>query len=244
MLKHIALIALTAGAASAALVTIDASTSAGIDGSVTGINDGFGGVIGAGATLDVIADAATGDVTITINRGGGSWNDAAVIYIDAGTGGFASTDSLGDLQDGGRSAISHGGLTFASGFDADYAIAMEATSHNLFGLAAGGNGSLSFLSNVGGGTGNADAAYSVSFNIADLGLSLGDSFDIVVTYLNQGNGFRSNEFIGVGSFAGGNPGNNPVALGTDDFITVVVPAPGAMALLGLGGLAAARPRRA
>jgi hypothetical protein len=91
----------------------------------------------------------------------------------------------------------------------------------------------------------------MAFTLANIGLTANTqaSFKYVVTYLNSANAFRSDEFNGVASFAGGNPGNGgSVNLASGDFNTFQsIPEPssvGLMLLSGTGMLALLRRRRA
>lgn len=113
-----------------------------------GVNSGFGNVIGSNSRIYM--DSGGGNFTIGMQSGGGSLNDAVVFYLDTIPGGFGDTNSINDAADHGRAAISgvgtNGGtskLTFASGFKADYAIAVEYFTANLFRIEA--NGSLTYL---------------------------------------------------------------------------------------------------
>src|ERR1035438_2584877 len=91
---------------------------------------GFGGPVGTGS-LD-ITDTAT-SMTLTLNRGAGTFNDDLVVYLATQPGGFNDNSTFGDNGDGGRTAISgtnNGNpskslVTFPGGFGADYAISIE-----------------------------------------------------------------------------------------------------------------------
>ncbi|WP_428386987.1 hypothetical protein [Mucisphaera sp.] len=229
------------------------------NGSVAGINTGFGDVIGQGATLNVNVDA-TGLVSMTLNRGAGGLFDAAVIYFDSIGGGFTSTSGMNDTGDPGRRAISgtnaagSADLTFAPGFSADFAVTFETAFSGLFSLDSSSHGFVAAVSTD--GTRDAlDSSFSIAFHLSDIGLTLGESFDFVMTYLNPnpddgGGAFRSNEFIGVasGSFSAGNIGTNSASLATDDFVTVqtsrpeIIPTPAAF-VAGLLGMATLLGRR-
>ncbi|MEM7623951.1 MAG: hypothetical protein AAF235_12205 [Planctomycetota bacterium] len=235
--------------AAAQIATIDGTGTASGNG-----NGGFGGVIGTGS-LDV-ETLADGTVNITLNTGAGSLNDRAVIYIDSVAGGFSSTNALSDTGDDGRRAISGNGangessdLGFAPGFEADFAVTYEVAFSGLWDLQSD---PANFAAPISIGTDAmrtaADASFGVSFNLADIGLTAGDSFTLVATYLNSGNAFRSGELIGSaasGPFpADPNIGQNGFSLGQDDFVLVnSIPAPGGVALLGFAGLAVSRRRR-
>jgi hypothetical protein len=251
------LLAAGASSARAQLTTITGS------GSTTGINSGFGnaqgGVIGAGATLSV-AQASPGSslINFTLAKGPGDLNDVAVFYIataNTAATGFSTTATFDDIADGGRRAVSgfdgtnRSTLNFATGFTADFAISVENGFAGIFALS--GTGSHTFVTSANlsttGGTGATAQNYLFELNLTNIGLAAGQSFDFVGTYLNSGNAFRSNEFIGVapGSFNSGNIGQAPATLGTNDFVrfnsvaAAAVPEPGALALLAAGAVSAA-----
>lgn len=200
----------------------------------TGINSGFGDVIGAGSTFYIDSDGA-GNLYFGLESGGGDLSDFAVIYLDTKAGGFSSTSSFLDNSDDGRSALSALGftspnradITFAPGFEADYGIVFSNNFIALWELVAGGPGAHSFIriddltpnANAGAGVWESDA-----FNLTDIGLTPGDPMKYIITYLNPydlGGAFRSNEFHGVaaGSFTSGNIGVNPVTLADGDYNT-------------------------
>ncbi|MEZ4888440.1 MAG: hypothetical protein R3E32_27175 [Chitinophagales bacterium] len=199
-------------------------------GSSTGINSGFGNVIGSSSTLYFDSDD-TGNLSVGLSSGGGDLNDAVVIYIDVdGTGsGFNTTSGFNDVADALRAAISGQGttsgtsdLTFAGGFNADYAIAFNATFAGLWQLVNGG--SHTFIVDLGitpSGNTAAGAWEMDGFTMANIGLSPGQSFNYVATYLNSSNAFRSDEFHGVAQSTAntGNIGSNPISLAAGDFNT-------------------------
>lgn len=174
-------------------------------------------------------------------------------------------------------------LGFAAGFGADFALNFEANDgfdSNFSGLVEIASGALNFQSTDGantvggagsfnystdlpnpgagdntedGRTSSPGSVLTASFNLADIGLSAGDSFKIVGTYLNPTNAFRSGEFFGVaqnsGFAADANIGNNTFGTGDfqladNDFILVnSIPSPAGAAALGLAGLVGLRRRR-
>jgi len=231
-----ALVAALAAPASATVATIIDTTPTGAtkDGSIApgeyfgataGVGSGFGGVIGTGSTLSVDSDDA-GDLFFGLTRGpGGLFNDV-VIYLDTEAGGFATTATFDDRLDGLRSAISGFGfndarctLNFASGFEADYAIAFFSGFAGLWQLQA--TGEHTFLADAGlagGGDAN-NPFFELSVALADLGVAPGGEVKYVVTYLNGGDGFRSNEFHGVASAPVDNIGQEEYSLSGIDFIT-------------------------
>jgi hypothetical protein len=206
---------------------------------------GFGGAIGTGS-VD-ITDSA-GGMTIKLNRGAGSLNDALVLYLDTQPGGFVDNLTFADNADGGRTAISgtnngNPSKTLVSlPFAADYALDIENGFIGVFGLASGGNGSLNFLFGQ-AQTGNPnDPTYSLNISpaqMAQLGLTAnsGQSFEFVGSYIST-SAYRSNETIGpsitVPADGAGNAGfSNPQTF-TQGLSYTLVPEPATIALLVLG----------
>lgn len=206
---------------------------------------GFGGAIG-GATLTLTDDGT--NVSGTLTKGSGNFNDALVIYIDSVSGGFSDTSGFNDANDPSRKAISgiDGGgnrslMTFESGFLPDYAIALGPSDNGFGGLwqlANGGNNSLPFVASVSlNPTGTATSStYTFSFSLSDIGLTpgAGQSFDLFGSYISN-TGYRSTEAIAGND--SGTQGWQPflqTAFGT--YTTVAVPEPSTLALFGLSGL--------
>ncbi len=201
-------------------------------GSSLGINSGFGNVIGDLSELFIDSDTG-GAVNLGLRTGGGGLFDAVVIYLDVTPGGFGDTTPFDDIADGLRRAISatdgtnRSDITFAPGFEADYAIGIEQNFAGVWSLVGGGSHTFLTSANL-TPTGNPSAGeFEIDFDLSTIGLSPGDSFDYVVTYLNSGNAFRSDEFHGVASSTvpPGNPGQNPTTLASGDFNTFTSVAP-------------------
>lgn len=249
MNKGICILALAAASATASAQVATVNGTGTVNGNG---NTGFGGVIGTGSLqIETLGD---GTVNMTLNHG--SHFDFTAMYIDSVAGGISNTSALSDTGDGGRAGLSGTGfggemsdLGFGAGFEADYGITWEAAFSGVFDLTSDTSNFGFVTTAITDGARDAnDAAWNISFNMSDIGLAAGDSFKVVASYLNNGNAYRSGEFIGAddtGPFPdGGNIGNNAWDLGAEDFILVnSVPAPGAMALLGLGGLVSVRRRR-
>ncbi|MCO5192140.1 MAG: C25 family cysteine peptidase [Anaerolineae bacterium] len=213
--------------------TIGATEYAGFS---NGINSGFGDVIGATSELHIDSDSS-GNLIMGLKSGGGALYNEVVIYIDSISGGFNATSSFGDNGDRARSALSSMGLandlgnrpnlTFAPGFEADYGIYLTHDDAALFDLNSGGDWSHGFirtLSITPVGPATAGQWEIDNFSLFDFGLTPGDSFDYIATYLNVqdscGDGCdasRSDEFHGVAALAGGNPGYSSTTLVAGDY---------------------------
>jgi hypothetical protein len=202
-------------------------------------NSAWGGPVGLG-TLALTSDGTT--LNVTLNRGPGTLNDALVIYIDSVAGGFTDTAGFTDTGDGARTAISgyngssRSTMTFMSGFQPDYAVAIEGGYASLFTLANGA----SF--NWDGGTGQSGSSsptFSLSFSLASIGVADGGSFGLFGTYISP-TAYRSPEAI-AGDATGSGEGYNPFT--QTAFATYLVPEPSTLTLLCLPGLAALLYRR-
>jgi len=202
---------------------------------------GFGGTIGN--SLLEVSNNAAGSLDLKLTRGDGDLNDVLVIYIDSGLGGgISSTSGLDDTANlllqgiSGFNGTDRSILNFASGFAPNYAVALD---QNFAGLWELSTGTLPFIisANLSPTGEPSSAVFTFSINVTDFGLTAnsGQAFQFVATYLNGGNAFRADEFIGF-AFSGGNPGLTTV----DDVTSVsftTVPEPSTYALLTLGALA-------
>ncbi len=214
---------------------------------------GFGGPVGGGSLQ---LSSAAGTLTGTYTRGGGQFNDILVLYIDSQAGGLTNTSTLGDNADGGRSATSgfdgtnRSTVTFASGFAADYAITIGNSFAVTYQLASGGPNSLVFGSNGNlSPMGNTQTSYTFTLPLSSLGLTAGQGFRFVATYLNT-QAFRSNEsFLNQNnadpfSGAAANIGSAPVTLSNFSTFGTPVPEPSTivLSLISLAGFTALRRR--
>ncbi len=186
-------------------------------------NSGFGGPLGQ-SSLQLTDDGTT--VTGTFTKGtSGNLGNELVIYIDSKTGGFNSTANFNDPNTGDklrRSIAGTGGfddasrsvVNFPSGFEADYAIAINTDFGGLWELVE--SAEFPFVTAVGNPANETDASFTFSFDWTDLGISNTDEFKFVITYMDGfgGNGvFRSDEGYGNG-LQSGNPGTNDVSFTT------------------------------
>jgi hypothetical protein len=213
-------------------------------------NNGFGGPVGQGSLN--LTNSGT-NVSGTLTKGPGDFNDVLVLYVDSVAGGIGDTSVLNDAGDGLRRAISgfdgstnRSTLTFPSGFAPDYAIALGPSAESFGGVwqltANSGNNGLPFVSSAnltptGGGSASAPT-FNFSFDAAQLGVAPGGSFNLLGTYISN-SGYRSNEAL---------PGNVTGDQGWNAFTsnapgTYSLPEPGSMALLAVPAAALLRRRR-
>jgi hypothetical protein len=165
-------------------------------------NTSFGGAVGTGS-LSLTDNGAT--VTGTVTRGSGSFLDVLVLFIDSKAGGYSTTSGFTDSSSFLTKAVSGIDGTgnraiadFASGFSADYAIALRpksaANPDQLFQLInSGAHTALGDVELTPVGNGSI-ASYTFSFNLSDIGLTpgAGVSFKFQSTYIGD-NGSRSLE---------------------------------------------------
>ena len=255
----------TLGLASAAAFVLSLSAQAQTSASYKGNqNNGFDGAVGDGM-LTFSSDGTTLTGTITNGSTTSGFNDTLVIYIDDTAGGFTSTSTFTDTGGGTdnlRASISgyssntstRAPLNFASGFGADYAIAIGPNSAS-FGAfftlnsattftygSNGSNGSIG-LTPVGTGT---SASYTFSLPLSSIGSPT--SFKFATTYLDGGtfvntttgamdSAYRSNETYGNTIADVTNPGNTS-NIGQDTatlgFLTFPIPEPGTWAMISVG----------
>jgi hypothetical protein len=252
----LALVAGFASVASAGLVTTHVDTTPGVTGTpaspyaYTGAGTGFGGDLGNGT---IWLDSDGTNLQVGIQGGTSAFFNNVVLLIDSRNGGFVDAD-MEDSADGGRRASSN--LANAvddampTGFRPDFSLVLGSFGSVLFELTAGNTpGHLNFLSFDGNGAN----LRVLTIPLATLGLSAGSNLDFFAAYVSD-SGYASNESIPANPAlqANGNPGFGDGqfggTIGTPGYENfnrfVVVPAPGALALVGLGGLVAARRRRA
>jgi hypothetical protein len=259
----LAALALASASASAGLITTRTSsgTSASLDGVLaaneygpgnanlyTGGGAGFGGTLG-GSQMYMNSDASNLYIGIQL---GNAINDNVVVYLNTrDTGGFNSSTQMDDASDPGRGRSSDpmSAGTVNLPIFAQYSFVFGQFGAVLFELSPNGTPH-TFKSFSGQFTGNAQNFREYSLSLADLGGALGSRsyIDWLAVYTSD-SGYMSDETVPFqDSFTGlGNPGfdNNGRPADLDNWDRLeVVPAPSAIALLGLGGLVAARRRRA
>jgi hypothetical protein len=211
--------------------------------SVSGSGSNFGNVLGGGSfTFTQTGEA----ISLSFTKGAGDFNDAVVLYFDPDGGspaGFGDTGGFTDSSDGLRRAISgfDGGnrstLFFAPGFNATHAIAFKPFGTpngfgGLWSLTNGGSHGFIRSVNLTPETNN-QPTYTMGFNMSDIGLTPGQNFNFVATYIAE-SGFRSSELLGTASGPATNPGYTNLALSGNDynrFVTAAVPEPGTLGLL-------------
>jgi hypothetical protein len=233
------------------IVSLGLATSVAMATTYTGNGaTGFGGTLGNGS-LTFTQSGNTINGTFTA---GSAFNDGLVIYIDSTAGG-ASVISAGagftDTADANRGAITNRGLnTLNLGIAADFALSLSPVQGPFGGIWSLSNGAnLPFVTSVGLLPLNATGPYTFSFNLSDIGLTAGQSFNFVATYLNGTNGFLSNETLnGTTGLGGANPGTPATVtlVGAQIFATTAVPEPATVLLVGpalLSGMFFIRRRR-
>jgi hypothetical protein len=213
-----------------------------------GGGNGFGGTLGSGSiTMEVVNGGA--DLRISF-AAAGALNDIVAIMLDTQAGGFADAD-MRDRADGGRYAVSEFTRELNDVFP-------DMPSLPDFGLAIGNFGAVLFRLNAGNTDGHLQFELFNGAQDITIPLSLLGSPTQVNWFAGyiSGDGYASNESLpaspsinglpgnpghGDGNF-GGVPGLNEVRY--DNYNQYLIPTPGAVALLGLGGLVAGRRRRA
>lgn len=207
----------------------------------TGINDGFGDIIGTNSQV-MISTTSTGllniaiDSVATIDPAGVG---GVVFYIDSTTGGVVSTANLanaGNLYSRLVSGIGTGGqrseVYFAPGFRPDAAICFGPDQARIFRFNGNSlqllNGASLNAANDLLGRNEVRYVDNPAGDVRELQIPLEllqiqplDAFRMVGTFLEGDSGFRSNEFFGVGpgnSWDAGNPGLGHVTFKQGDFI--------------------------
>lgn len=215
-----------------------------------GAGSGFGGTLGGG-TIYMNSDASNLYIGVTL---GGDLNDNIVIFLNTrSTGGFTSSTQMDDASDPGRARSSDpmSDPTAVVNFPiaATHSFVIGAFGAVLFELSGNGTAHV-FRSFDNTFTGNANNTREFQLSLGFLDNALTGSGRAFVDWFalyTSNSGFMSNESspLQQGLNAGGNPGFGAgQTLNLENYNRFQVPTPGAIALLGLGGLVAARRRRA
>ncbi|MFO0595404.1 MAG: GEVED domain-containing protein [Myxococcaceae bacterium] len=230
-------LAATTSLAAPVAVCDSTSTAAIADGTVgpteypltsLGLGNGFGGVLGTNVRLSMDS-TSTGNLIFALETfAAGACTQAntddIVIYFDTVGGGFADTNAFTDNSDQGRAAASGMGtdgsraaLTFAPGFQADYALVIQNGFTGLFALRGGSAHVFVKTVNTVNGSGSNCVHEFDGLTLADLGATNPNDVRFVATLLNATNGFRSNEFHGVNVAPASNIGAAPFAFTVGEY---------------------------
>lgn len=219
--------------------------------SYAGQGGGFGGAVGSGTTY-MAAD--TSNWYVAFNPAS-ALNDIYVIQFAVNGAGIVNQATHGDNLDGGRSAATLSGNQSAAPFpiSVGYALVMGNFGTVLFRYnATTPAGQLDFIQYDGSAwntTGASGSPHEVAIPWSNIGLGGPASRIDWFGYYSSGNAYLSNEgvprspqYAGPPADSAGNIGfGNPLfPVIFADYNRFTTPAPGAAALLALGGLAAAR----
>lgn len=174
-------------------------------------NSGAGGVIGQGIFLH------SNETNINLSFGAQQsqvlFNDVLVMYIATSAPGRNILDeTVDDTADDYRTAITNSDaygfgstITFPSGFEVSYAIAIDTNSGGLYSIPSSGNvgnGGLNYVASVNSTlTSNTQTGFEISFNPSDIGIASDESFYFVALYVGH-NGYTYDEGYGDGILAG------------------------------------------
>jgi hypothetical protein len=214
---------------------------------------GFGGTVGDPTGLGGTWMAADTSNFYVGFRPASALNDNYVIQFEVNGGGTVTTATHGDGSDGGRRGTTFsayaGNVSFP--IPVTYSLVMGNFGTVLFKYnTANPGGSLDFLQfdgNAWNANGTAGGYHEIAIPWATFGVAASPAQIDWFGYYVADSGYLSNEgtpSAPVAGFGGANPGNgdgSPVIYPNFDRFTT--PAPGAAALLGLGGLLAGRRRR-
>jgi len=211
-----------------------------------------GGAVGLGS-LNLSDNGTT--VSATFNKGGSAgtgFNDVLVLFIDSKAGGFTDTTHFSDASGSLQQAISGINTTgsarstaiFASGFAADYAIALGFDNGiAVYHLVSGGNGSLELVRTLSFSPHDSKTqpTYNFSFTWADVGLSSGSGNTIKFesTYITASGARKLESFE---SLTGAVGFDNTVTFGNYDtypLAPVPEPAQAALTIFGTGAISVA-----
>lgn len=174
-------------------------------------NSGAGGVIGNGIFLSYTETNI--NLAFSAQQSQVLFNDVLVMYIATSAPGRNVLDeTVDDAADGYRTAITNSDaygfgstITFPSGFEVSYAIAIDTNSGGLYSIPSSGNignGELNYISSVNSTlTSNTQTGFEISFNPSDIGIASDESFYFVALYVGH-NGYTYDEGYGNGILAG------------------------------------------
>lgn len=218
--------------------------------SYAGAGSGFGGTLGRGS-LYFKSDASNLYIAF---QPGADVNNNIVLLLDTRAGGFNDA-GMSDNADGGRRGSSNLALNAddAMPFLADFSIVIGSFGIVSFELTGGGfDNSLNFINYSGTFTGNGTGLREYSIPLASIGSGASSNIDFFAALISD-SGYASNESIpaspalqsnGNPGFGDGQFGGTIGTPGYENFNRfTTIPAPGALALLGLGGLVTSRRRR-
>lgn len=206
---------------------------------------GFGGTLGNG-TVYMGASNTNWQVGW---QPGGNVNDLFVIYFNVDGGGTITSQLGNDVSDGGRRAST----LPASGQGASVNYPITVTHTLVFGnfgavlFQLTSSGPINFLQFSGSAGGGGATFREISIPYATIGGSMGSTINWFGLYTAE-SGYLSNESIpGTNAWTGNLDGGTNIGFNAGT-LTIAnynrfIPTPGAMALLGLGGLVAGRRRR-
>lgn len=206
---------------------------------------GFGGTLG-NSTVYMGASSTNWQVGW---QPGGSVNDLFVIYFNVDGGGTITSQLGNDVSDGGRRAST----LPASGQGASVNYPITVTHTLVFGnfgavlFQLTSSGPINFLQFSGSASGSGATFREISIPYATIGGSMGSTINWFGLYTAE-SGYLSNESIpGTNAWTGNLDGGTNIGFNAGT-LTIAnynrfIPTPGAMALLGLGGLVAGRRRR-
>ena len=188
-------------------------------------NTGAGGVIGNGGYLGGY-DGTTLQFGFSLGTDveGVEFNDVFVLYIATGATGRSVIDNtVDDDADSYRIAITNSNaygygsnVYFPSGFEVNYAIAIDTNSGGLYGIPSSGSvgtGGLNFISSVNSTlTSNTQEGFQISFDCTDIGLNSQDDFAMFGVYVSH-TGYTYDE--GYGGITAGTQGSDDIIFNGD-----------------------------
>lgn len=222
---------------------------------------GFGGQVGNSQVYMASSGGSNPFLTIGFLPGTGTnLNDVAVLFLSTRSGGITGANQATDTSDGSRTAITallRQNSSLPLNFTPDYAAVFSSAGTFLFqidsfagGISGASRTSYGFFNgtntpgfSANGSGNNINQFRELTVPYAALGVALQSPIDFVVGY-SSSTGFVANETLpaSLPFNAASNPGFGGGGQWTG--YNRFVPTPGSGLLLALGGLAAARRRRA